>query len=248
MTKNSSTNHAESTPLVQNDRNVVSGDKEGETLTTIKASMTTTTRRSATVRFVTMLLSVTAVVVLIFFVAAPNWSIVGGIFGASNSASVALVETRAFRGSEFDLSGNLAARGYYFGHGRLYAGEQVTIDGSTQLSPYINFNNGGKVYTMEMTSKLTFLEGGDVLVYRIKLNARGPIGFNTGCGHLRFIQENGCYDTYRVCSSTTKDHEVLINDPTPDRYHPETIVPVVVRIDWSNFAFHDSSSYTCKLS
>ena len=235
-----STNHTESTLLVQNDHNVVSGDKEGETLTTTKASMMmTTTRRSATVRFVMMLLSAKAVVVLVLFVAALKWSIVGGIFGASNSVSVALVETRAFRGSEFDLSGNLAARGYYFGHGRLHAGEQVTIDGSTQLSPYIRFNNGGLVNWIKMTSKLTFLEGGDVLVYRIKLNARGPIGFNTGCGHLRFIQENGCYDTYRVCSSTTKDHEVLINDPTPDRYHPLPIVPVVVRIDWSNFGFHD---------
>ena len=236
-----STNHTESTLLVQNDHNVVSGDKEGETLTTTKASMMmTTTRRSATVRFVMMLLSAKAVVVLVLFVAALKWSIVGGIFGASNSVSVALVETRAFRGSEFDLSGNLAARGYYFGHGRLHAGEQVTIDGSTQLSPYINFNNGGKVYTMEMTSKLTFLEGGDVLVYRIKLNARGPVGFNTGCGHLRFTQESGHQDTYRVCSSTTKDREVLLYNRTPDRYHPQPILSwVVVRIDWSNFAFHD---------
>ena len=107
-----STNHTESTLLVQNDHNVVSGDKEGETLTTTKASMMmTTTRRSATVRFVMMLLSAKAVVVLVLFVAALKWSIVGGIFGASNSVSVALVETRAFRGSEFDLSGNLAARG-----------------------------------------------------------------------------------------------------------------------------------------
>ena len=241
MTKNSSTNHAESTPLVQNDRDVVSGDKEGETLTTTKASMMTTTRRSATVRFVMMLLSAAAaVVVLVFFVGAPNLSIVGGIFGASNSASVALVETRAFRDSEFDLNGNLAARGYYFGHGRLHAGEQVTIDGSTQLSPYIRFNNGGLVNWIKMTSKLTFLEGGDVLVYRIKLNARGPVGFNTGCGHLRFTQESGHQDTYRVCSSTTKDREVLLYNRTPDRYHPQPILSwVVVRIDWSNFAFHD---------
>lgn len=242
MTNTNSNSYAESSPLVQNDRDVVSGDKEGETLTTTKASMTTTTRRSATVRFVMMLLSAAAtvaVVVLVFFAAPPNWSIVGGSFGASNSASVALVETRAFRGSEFDLNGNLKARGYYFGHGRLHAGEQVTIDGSTQLSPYIQFNNGGKVYTMKMTSKLTFLEGGDRLLYYIKLNARGPVGFNTGCGHLRFIQENGSYDTYRVCSSTTKDHEVLVNTPTPDRNHPLRIVPVVVRIDWSDYGFHD---------
>ena len=59
-------NHAESTPLVQNDRNVLSGDKEGETLTTTKASATMTTiRRSATVRFVMLLLSATSVVLVV---------------------------------------------------------------------------------------------------------------------------------------------------------------------------------------
>ena len=66
MTNNSSNNHTESTPLVQNDRNVLSGDVEGETLTTTKASATMTTiRRSATVRFVMLLLSATAVVLVV---------------------------------------------------------------------------------------------------------------------------------------------------------------------------------------
>ena len=49
-------------------------------------------------------------------------SVVDPCAAASNNisvSSVALVEPRAFRGSPFDLTGNLAARGYFFGHGRL---------------------------------------------------------------------------------------------------------------------------------
>ena len=60
MTNDISHNHAESTPLFQHNRDVVSGNQEGEMLTT--TTTTTMTRRSATftVRFVMLLLCATA--------------------------------------------------------------------------------------------------------------------------------------------------------------------------------------------
>ena len=103
----------------------------------------------------------------------------------------------------------------------------------------MKFNNGGLVYTLQMVSKIPRYIDNPRREYSIIVNARGPVGFDTGCGHLRFTQENGLQDTYRVCSSTTKDRKVHLTNPTPNRFHPQPTVPVVVRIDWSNFDFHD---------
>ena len=82
-------------------------------------------------------------IVLVFFATTPNLSSVGGsVVAANNCPDVPPFSN--YRGSTFDLKGNLAARGYtFFSHGRLQAGEQVVISGSTRLAPYLYFNNGG---------------------------------------------------------------------------------------------------------
>ena len=142
----------------------------------------------------------------------------------------ALVEPRAY--PEFENQPYANIRGYGSATGRLNPDDQVVIHGSTQLWSYIGFNNGGLVYTIQMIDKE--YDSKPCMYYYIKMKARGPVGFGTGCGHLRFTQEDGTQNTYTVCSSTTKDHLV----PLDTDIYLGTI-PVVVRIDWSNYDFHD---------
>jgi len=171
----------------------------------------------------------TAVVVTLLLFSAQTSSNGGIIVGTNSASSVALVETGAY--PEFELKHNSKTRGYESATGRLNPDDEVVIHGSTQLWPYIDFNNGGLVYTIEMI-KEPFMHAGNFVFY-IKMYARGPVGFGTGCGHLRFTREDGEQDTYTVCSSTTKFHYTQLVTDYPHNY------PVVVKIDWSNYDFND---------
>ena len=171
-------------------------------------------------------------IVLVFFAATPNLSssVGGSVVAGNNCPDVPPFSN--YRGSTFDLKGNLAARGYtYLSHGSLHGGEQVVVSGTTRLAPYIHFNDGGLVYTIKMRTGNINPFG---RVYWIEMNARGPVGFGSGCFHLRFHLEDGTYDKYKVCSSTTQIHCKILSG---DRYWKT--VPVVVKIDWSNYDFHD---------
>lgn len=96
--------------------------------------------------------------------------------------------------------------------------QDVTIDGNLDLSPYVQFNDGGKVYHITLQSSPGIYD------YVLQVDAEGPSGMFSGGGHLKFTDETG--DVYKlyIYSSHRSVHTVRYNSSKPG----------IVKIEWSN--------------
>jgi len=173
----------------------------------------------------------TTAVALLFSATSFNAGEAGTVVIRNSNSALSIALAGAY--PEFELQAQVAARGYKSITGRLLPGDQVVILGQTELGQYIGFNNGGLVHTISLSNDIW--GSTDCGIFNIEINARGPVGFGTGCGHLRFTRENGERETYTVCSSTTKIHTITWYVDYETHYPP----PVIVKIDWSNWDFHD---------
>lgn len=95
---------------------------------------------------------------------------------------------------------------------------EVSINGQTNLSGTIQFNNSGCVYG------ITFTGAPGIYDYVVNVDAQGPKGMGSGSGYLAFTDRSG--DTYKlsIYSSTRSVHTVRFNSKEPE----------IVKIQWSN--------------
>ena len=100
----------------------------------------------------------------------------------------------------------------------LQPGQGMTIDVNDDLSPYIQFNDSGKVYHISLQASPGFYD------YVVQVDAEGPHGVFSGGGHLAFTDASG--DTYRlyIYSSRRETHTV--------RYDSDE--PGIVKVAWSD--------------
>jgi hypothetical protein len=102
--------------------------------------------------------------------------------------------------------------------GSLLPGEQVAINGSTDLSTCIVGNSGACVYS------ITLQPNAGVYGYVLNVVAQGPKGWNSGWLNLWFTDQTG--DKYKlgIFDSDKKQHTVSYNSNKPG----------IVKIEWSN--------------
>ncbi len=96
--------------------------------------------------------------------------------------------------------------------------QDATINGNTDLSPYIQFNDDGKVY------HITLQNSPGAYDYVIQVDAEGPHGAFSGSGHLEFTDETGDVYTLGIFSSHRSVHTVRYNSDKPG----------IVKIKWNN--------------
>ncbi len=103
---------------------------------------------------------------------------------------------------------------------------EVAIDGVTDLSSIVQFNDGGRVYFIT----LTWSPG--IYSYVISVDGRGPSGFGSGSGYLAFTDMTG--DTYNLSlyNSSRAVHTVRFNSDNP----------AIKAIQWSNTSIGVASS------
>lgn len=102
----------------------------------------------------------------------------------------------------------------------LQCGGSVAINGSTELSDIIRFNDGGCVYGISLEPGATL----SAYDYKLHVDAQGPGGMMSGSGYLYFMDATG--DTYslEIFSSKRKDHTLSYNSRNPK----------IIAIVWSN--------------
>ena len=107
----------------------------------------------------------------------------------------------------------------------LYVGQSLKINGTSDLSDIIKFNNGGCVYSISLIKNPSFSLWG--YEYEIEVMAQGPSGLGTGSGYLRFTDKTG--DTYSlsITDSSKKKHVVDYKSSDPE----------ITRVEWSNHSF-----------
>lgn len=101
----------------------------------------------------------------------------------------------------------------------LQPNEQVSINGSTDLSHCMQANDGGCVYGITLAFRPDNLFG-----YVLYVDAQGPSGWFSGSMYLRFTDFTG--DTYclSILDRTRKMHEVGYNSK----------LPAILKIEWSD--------------
>lgn len=106
----------------------------------------------------------------------------------------------------------------------LRSNDQVSVNGSTDLSRCLVGNDNACVYGINMQT-----EGGTrVYNYVINVDARGPEGFGSGSLYLAFTDESGDTYTLSIYSSTRSVHTVRYNSDKP----------AIKRIYWSDYSFN----------
>ena len=100
----------------------------------------------------------------------------------------------------------------------LQPGQSMTIEGNLDLSPYMQFNDSGKVYHVSLQASPGFYD------YVVQVDAEGPHGAFSGGGHLAFTDRTG--DTYHlyIYSSRRETHTVRYNSDDP----------AIVKVEWHN--------------
>lgn len=96
----------------------------------------------------------------------------------------------------------------------------VSINGSQDLSQYIQFNNGGCVYGISIEPAASM----SIYQYCMRVDAQGPSGLTSGSGYLYFIDATG--DTYSlgIFDSSRKEHTL----------HYSSVRPQIIAIVWSD--------------
>lgn len=102
--------------------------------------------------------------------------------------------------------------------GEANPGEEVAINGNTDLHTTIMFNGGGCVYGIRVERHPGLYD------YAVFVDAQGPSGFGSGSGYLAFTDETN--DTYKlsIYSSRRSVHSVRYNSKKPK----------IVKIQWNN--------------
>lgn len=102
----------------------------------------------------------------------------------------------------------------------LNVNEFVVLAGHSDMSECIIANDGGKVYSIQLTNPASNV----TYDYTIQVDAQGPSGFGSGNMYLGFTDQTGdCYEL-KVWSSSREQHEVSYNSDKPD----------IVKIEWNN--------------
>lgn len=98
--------------------------------------------------------------------------------------------------------------------------DQVSVNGSTDLSACLVGNDNARVFGINMKTQ----DGGRMYDDVINADARGPEGFGSGSLYLAFTDESG--DTYclSIYSSSRSTHTLKYNSNKP----------AIKRIFWSN--------------
>lgn len=104
--------------------------------------------------------------------------------------------------------------------GVLAPNQTVELNGSTDLSNCIQFNDNGKVYSIKLTKEASSV----VYTYTLLVDSEGPEGAFSGGGHLSFEDEAG--DTYKlyIYVHERKTHAVSYNSEKPN----------IVKIVWND--------------
>lgn len=102
--------------------------------------------------------------------------------------------------------------------GGLFPNQQLELNGNTDLSSCVLFNDGGKVYGIWLSTNSGFYN------YAINVDAEGPHGPFSGSGYLFFTDATG--DTYQlsIYSGTRANHFVRYNSDKPQ----------ILKVRWSD--------------
>lgn len=101
----------------------------------------------------------------------------------------------------------------------LQVGDQVEINGATDLSSCIVSNKGGCVYEINLTAN----PPGSTYAYCVNVLAQGPEGFGSGSLNLAFTDSTSSTYQLNIDSSTEKQHTVQYNSDSP----------AITEIQWS---------------
>jgi len=107
--------------------------------------------------------------------------------------------------------------------GGLAVNYEVEINGNTDLTSIVRFNDGGCVYHIRLIEHPI----GIPYKYRIEVNASGPVGMFSGSGYLRFTDATEDKYHLSIFSKERKWHTVDYNSKDPR----------IVKIEWSNHMF-----------
>ncbi|MFZ1679340.1 MAG: hypothetical protein WBP41_10880 [Saprospiraceae bacterium] len=83
--------------------------------------------------------------------------------------------------------------------GEMFPPYNIMINGSQDLHNCIVWNNGGCVYSIQITYNL--LDS-----YTVLVDAKGPTGMFSGAGYLRFIDYSGDHYDLSIFSSIRRTH------------------------------------------
>ena len=113
---------------------------------------------------------------------------------------------------------------YWTAADALYVGQTLTINGNSDLSDVIRFNDDGCVYSIRLIKNLSL---GDYN-YEIEVKAHGPNGLSAVPGYLRFTDKTG--DTYWLKIPNSDKKMILVVD-----YNSED--PRIIKVEWSDHRF-----------
>lgn len=97
----------------------------------------------------------------------------------------------------------------------------VQINGNSDLSQIVRFNDGGCVYGIKLTLNST---SASVYNYEIQVDGCGPKGAGSGSGHLYFTDKTG--DTYSLSIYRSGRHIHVVDY--------RSVSPEITTITWSN--------------
>ncbi len=100
----------------------------------------------------------------------------------------------------------------------LREGQQLTINGNSDLSGIIQFNDNGCVFGIRLVSNPGLYD------YKLDVDARGPKGFGSGNGYLEFTDASGDKYSLKIYSSTRSEHTLCYNSKEPN----------IVKVEWNN--------------
>jgi hypothetical protein len=90
----------------------------------------------------------------------------------------------------------------------LRVGDQLSINGSTDLSAIIVGNSGALVNAIQ-------LQTGEFFEYELAIQGQGPAGAGSGSLVITLIDGNGGSHSLKLNSSTNKTHELGFNSSIP---------------------------------
>jgi hypothetical protein len=92
----------------------------------------------------------------------------------------------------------------------LKPGQQVAMNGSTDLCGCMQGNDGACVYS------ITLEPGAGVYAYVLLVDAQGPKGIGSGSLNLVFVDMTGDHYNLAITSSTRETHTLRYNSSNPD--------------------------------
>lgn len=100
----------------------------------------------------------------------------------------------------------------------LSPGQSVMINGETDLSDIIKFNDGGFVRSIKLE------KNNGIYGYVVKVDASGPSGPFSGSGYLNFVDRTGDYYKLSITKHKEDEHTVKFNSDKPE----------ITKITWNN--------------